>query len=450
MRSLLETQFIAYLRGAFARSRWALARHQTEVARQLAKRNTTLAADLKRAQQTIEHLRRLEAEYVAAREARDKKVESLESRLQTAQRGVRAFINELQRRLFEIPGNTKPSEAATMQVLANQPAGDSLATLINLSSEIARGARPFQYVVPFLANLRPFPLPWPANLPPLRVVDIGSQERDSEGDMHGSLQSVAPVEIIGFDPLARTPKAKADSITSFTEVTRRDGGRIKTYPLLIADGSKVTFHINRFDPTSSILRGNHHLAKQFGRLDSCIKTVKTRIMQSYRLDDVLPTSGEQARVDLLKIDVQGATHKVLANASKVLANTLVCHVEVEFAPVYLDEKLFGDIDLLLREAGFCFVDFFSLGRQRYDRFDRSTERAFHRGRTLWGDCIYIRDLDKDDALSADDLFRAALIAHSCYNKQDVAAELLGRSDAMTGTNSLKLYIEATPDTSRRA
>ena len=175
MRSLLETQFAAYLRGTFARSRWALAHSQTEVAKQLAKRNAMLTAELERARQTIQHLRRLEADYVAASDARDK-LASLENLLQTAQRGVRAFINELQRRLFAIPGDTKPSEAATMLVLADQPAGDSLAMLINLSSEIAHGARPFQYVVPFLANLRPFPLPWPNRLPPLRVVDIGSQE----------------------------------------------------------------------------------------------------------------------------------------------------------------------------------------------------------------------------------------------------------------------------------
>lgn len=449
MRSLLETQFTAYLRGTFARSRWALAHSQTEVAKQLAKRNTVLAADLERARQTIQHLRRLEADYVAASDARDK-LASLENLLQTAQRGVRAFINELQRRLFAIPGDTKPSAAATMLVLADQPAGDSLAMLINLSSEIAHGARPFQYVVPFLANLRPFPLPWPNRLSPVRVVDIGSQELDSEDDMHAPLRSAAPLEIIGFDPFARMLKAKASPATSFTEVTRRGGGRIKTFPFLIADGSEVTFHVNRFDATSSILQGNHHLAKQFGPLDACLETVETHVMRSHRLDDVLPISGEQARIDLLKIDVQGAAHNVLANASKVLANTLVCHVEVEFAPVYLDEKLFGDIDILLREAGFCFIDFFSLGRQRYDRFDRSPERALHRGRTLWADCIYIRGLDTDGALSADDLFRAALIAHSCYNKQDLAAELLGRLDAMEGGLFLKRYLDATPAASRRA
>ena len=107
-----------------------------------------------------------------------------------------------------------------------------------------------------------------------------------------------------------------------------------------------------------------------------------------------------------------------------LAKTLVCHVEVEFAPVYDGEPLFADVDACLRQAGFCFVDFYNLGRQRYVSFESSPRRAFHRGRTLWGDCIYIRSLDDPDALTDDELFRTALIVHACYNKQDLAAELL--------------------------
>jgi hypothetical protein len=209
---------------------------------------------------------------------------------------------------------------------------------------------------------------------------------------------------------------------------------------LLADGSSVTFHINRYDPTSSILSSNHDLTKQFGLLNLAVETVETHTLPSSRMDDVLSVDGDVGRIDLLKIDVQGAAHSVLENAAKVLRNTLVCHIETEFAPVYVGERLFGDVDMLLRAAGFCFVDFFSLGRQRYGSFESSPARAFHRGRTLWADCIYIRGLDTEGALSADDLFRAAVIAHSCYNKQDLAAELLGRLDAMSGTGFLSEYI----------
>jgi Methyltransferase FkbM domain len=202
----------------------------------------------------------------------------------------------------------------------------------------------------------------------------------------------------------------------------------------------VTFHINRYDPTSSVLPANHQLTRQFGLLDLAVETIETRKLSSRRIDDVLATDGPAARVDLLKIDVQGSALVVLQNGPKVLANTLICHVEAEFSPVYVGENLFGEIDALLRAAGFCFVDFFSLGRQRYASFETSPDRAFHRGRTLWADCVYVRHLDTDCALSADDLFRAAYIVHCCYNKQDLAAELLRRRDDMTGTALFKDYL----------
>jgi hypothetical protein len=494
----LETRsgLIAHLRSLALSHQEAIVAQSAavEVASRMAARNNTLTVNLEQATRTIEHLRRVEAAYVKATELAERTVAEV-SRLQawnrdtqitnqqilltnhtlrdanaeasaafqtlrdanaeasaafqTARRGVQAMMNEWQWILFEVTGNTAASEGATTLVLADQPVEETLATLINLS-EASHGVRPFQHAVPILAPARLFPLPWRPNLPALRIVDVGSQELDSESDMHAPLRAAAPVEIIGFDPFAASSAADAGTARTSVEVTRSDGRRIRTFPALLADGGTVTLHVNRYDPTSSILPSNHALTRQFGLLDLAVETVETRTLPSHRMDDVLPVEGEAARIDLLKIDVQGAAHMLLENAPKVLRNTLVCHIEIEFAPVYLGERLFGDIDTLMRAAGFCFVDFFSLGRQRYGTFDASPARAFHRGRTLWGDCIYIRDLDTEGALSADDLFRAAVIAHTCYNKQDLAAELLRRLDAMSGTGLLKDYIVGTAAASAAA
>ena len=374
---------------------------------------------------TIAHLRRVEAEYVRAG-----------SEEFHADRGIQAFVDKLQYILFEQAETTPQSRSAATLVLGGKLANEALAALVNLSEPV-HGARPFQYLLPFLAPSVPFPLPWPDSTPPLRIVDVGSQELTFEGDVYAPLRHTAPLRVTGFDPFT-PPSGATDGVV---EVDRPDGGMIRTYPYLVADGADVTFHVNRFDPTSSILPSNHGLAGPFGLLDQALETVETRQLPSRRLDDVLD---DAMPVDLLKIDVQGATHTVLDHARGLLSRTLVCHVEAEFAPVYLGERLFGDIDTLLREAGFAFVDFFSLGRQRYACFDASSARAFHRGRTLWADCIYVRGLDMPDGLSPDELFRAALIVHACYNKQDLAAELLRRSDAITGGESLAAYIAGLP------
>jgi hypothetical protein len=381
---------------------------------------------------TIAHLRRMEERYDAVA------AENAETRRQMAvadcqaRSGVQAFVDELQRMLFEVRETTPQSRSTAVLVLGDQPVEGAIATLVNLS-EPAHGARPFQFVLPFLAPSATFPLPWPERMAPLRIVDVGSQQLDFESDMFAPLRDAAPTEVVGFDPFAPPSDAPDGSV----EVRRPDGRTIRTYPHLLADGGMVTLHINRFDATSSILPTNHELTRPFGLLDLALKTVSTRKLQSRRLDDTL--AGTQA-VDLLKVDVQGATHNVLDHGRALLGRTLVCHVEAEFAPVYLGERLFADIDTLLREAGFGFVDFFSLGRQRYASFDGSRARAFHRGRTLWADCIYLRGLDTREELTADQLFRQALIMHVCYNKQDLAAELLGRSDTLTGGALRDAYV----------
>jgi FkbM family methyltransferase len=393
---------------------------QGEVMRQFAADNAALSGELERARENVIHLRRVEDAYAAARrelkaaeDARDLRAAELDA----ARRGAQTFVDFWQRVLFETDGTTDQSRLAATLVSGNRPVDESLETLVNLS-EAVHGARPFQFIVPFLAASRPFPRPWPTNMAPLRIVDVGSQELATEEDVYAPLRRAAPAEVIGFDPFAQAAAGQG------VGVSRPDGAKVYTYRSVVADGNPATLHVNRYDPTSSIFPSNLKLAAQFGMLAAALETIETREFSSMRLDDILP----DVQVDFLKIDVQGAARLVLANAPRVLSKTLVCHVEVEFAPVYDGEPLFADVDACLREAGFCFVDFYNLGRQRYVSFESSPHRAFHRGRTLWGDCIYIRSLDDPDALTGDELFRTALIVHACYNKQDLAAELLGRID----------------------
>ena len=371
-------------------------------------------------QETIAHLRRMEHfDAVVGGPSRS---------------GMQAFINLMQDVLLELPETTLASSGATTLACADQPAAEALAMLVNMN-EAAQGARSFQYLLPFLSKPTPYPLAWPEGSAPLRVVDIGSQELATEGDIHAPLRAVAPVVVIGFDPFLKQEGDSAEPV----EVQRPDGAVIRTYPHLIGDGGPVTFYINWFDATSSTLPTNHPVTKPFGGLNQLLETVEQRPMATRRLDDMLT---DEVPIDLLKIDVQGASHVVISHAAQVLARTLVCHVEAEFTPIYAGERLFGEIDAAMRAAGFGFIDFHSLGRQRYASFEGSPRRAFHRGRTLWGDAVYLRGLDAPETLTAEELRRAALVLHSCYNKQDLAAELLGRADALAGTALQAEYLRS--------
>jgi FkbM family methyltransferase len=57
-------------------------------------------------------------------------------------------------------------------------------------------------------------------------------------------------------------------------------------------------------------------------------------------------------IDYLKIDVEGTEHEVLEGAADLLGRTGVVRVEVCFIPFRVGQKLFSDVDLLLRRHGF--------------------------------------------------------------------------------------------------
>ena len=61
--------------------------------------------------------------------------------------------------------------------------------------------------------------------------------------------------------------------------------------------------------------------------------------------------------------------------------------EVEFAPLYQGQALFGDVDRYLRQFGYMLFD---LSRSRYRRAGFPA-RALTRGQLLWGDAVYLKD-----------------------------------------------------------
>jgi FkbM family methyltransferase len=61
---------------------------------------------------------------------------------------------------------------------------------------------------------------------------------------------------------------------------------------------------------------------------------------------------EITHVDYLKIDVEGSEYEVLEGAADLLPSTGVIFVEVCFIPFRQGQRLFSDVDLLLRDYGF--------------------------------------------------------------------------------------------------
>jgi FkbM family methyltransferase len=357
-----------------------------------------------------------------------------------AEAKLRELLARIENYIFETKSPQAAVTTAFNLLMAGSSATEAMNALVRRDVALA-GSRHFRALAPSLAPLRRLP-PNLADalerrLSKFQIIDVGSQALEFEEDIYAPLARAWPCEIVGFDPF--TPSTEARGV----EVVRPDGGRVRTIESLIGDGGRSSFYVNRMAATSSTLPANHSLTRQFGRLDDCLKVVECRELQTRRLDDLLDEGALfEGDIDLLKIDVQGTTHTVLSHAAKTLDKTLVLHVEVEFAEVYLNEPQCAAIDQLLRARGFGFIDFYSLGRMPYAALETSEDQVFYPGRLLWGDAIYLYGIDDGTLLTGDKLLRAAVIMHEIYNKQDLAAELFSRYDKANSTDFAARYLDS--------
>jgi|CXWL01.1.fsa_nt_gi FkbM family methyltransferase len=80
------------------------------------------------------------------------------------------------------------------------------------------------------------------------------------------------------------------------------------------------------------------------------------------------------RVDILKLDIQGAELLALYGARKLLRTVKAIFLEVCFVPIYKDAPLFAEVDHFLREAGF------------HRRAVYPSDQPHN-----WGDALYIKN-----------------------------------------------------------
>jgi FkbM family methyltransferase len=242
-----------------------------------------------------------------------------------------------------------------------------------------------------------------------RVVDVGAQALETEDHVYAPLLDLAPVDIVGFDPLA-------DRLEQRELAEGRRGGELTLLPYALGDGRVHTLHVNNDDATSSLFPLNEALTSRLNHL-ATLHTVRTVEVETRRLDDVLP----EGPVDLLKLDVQGAELMVLQHAGSTLARTAVVHCEVEFAPIYDGQPLFGDVAAVLARNGFSFVDLNF--EARYHHLGASVPGP---DRLVWGDAGFLNDVEEPEMLMAQ-----ALVMATVYGKWSVAEDLLRRAGGST-------------------
>lgn len=144
-----------------------------------------------------------------------------------------------------------------------------------------------------------------------------------------------------------------------------------------------TFRITRSPACASLLQPNHEFLSQFREIAGGFEVERETAIETMSLDACL-AANDVARADFIELDVQGGELDVLMGAERTLDGTLGIQVEVEFAPMYVGQPLFADIDGFLRARGF---QLFDLSRYHVRRSSATPTR----GQLLWGHALYLRD-----------------------------------------------------------
>lgn len=209
---------------------------------------------------------------------------------------------------------------------------------------------------------------------PLVLADVGARG----GLKRNWLAARKHLRVIGFEPDAQ----------EYARLSRE------------ADPSRTFFHAalhNRREPMrlyvakdhglSSIFPPNREFVDSFPDADR-FDTVEVRDVQADTLDNLL-ASGQAMDVDFIKADTQGSELFVLQGAARALESSVFgVEVEAEFAPVYRDQPLFGDVDAFLRTRGLFLFDL------RPVRWKRAVGRhaGGPYGQIVWADALYLKSM----------------------------------------------------------
>ncbi len=273
--------------------------------------------------------------------------------------------------------------------------------------------------------------------PIINVVDVGAMDIGSD-PLWQPLADEGLARVIGFEPVA----AECDKLNAMAE------GPMRFLPYAVGDGAERTLHITRFSACTSLYEPNMPFLELFQDLAPLMEVLGTQRVRTLRMDDI-----EELRehgCDFLKLDIQGAERDTLANAARLLEQTMFVHTEVSLTPLYRDAPTIGEIDTLLRANGFIVHRFLTSGGRTLQPGSFPSSPPAFMSQVLWADVVYVKDFTDAASQSPERWIRLAVIAHALYDAWDLAWLALSHADRLSGTKLASRYRDAGEIAARRA
>lgn len=220
---------------------------------------------------------------------------------------------------------------------------------------------------------------------PLGFIDIGAR-----GGTHEIVHAIAEyTSVICFE----ADKQECERLQKHPEVSR-PWHDIKIIPTALSNrrGDSHLYLLST-DTNHSLYPPNTGFTERYN-MEKWVTVGKTSL-QTNTLDNILfsNTFSHNAHTgELIKLDTQGTEYEILQGAEKTLAeNTVAILTEVSFSELYKGQKLFSEIEILLREQGFTFYGF--AGNIIHNRSCKLLDKKHHTTaeRAIFADAVFFKD-----------------------------------------------------------
>ncbi len=178
------------------------------------------------------------------------------------------------------------------------------------------------------------------------IFDIGA----NRGDTAIKYSNLFPTaKIYAFEPFEETFKKLKENV--------KDYPNIHIFNFAIADTiGETVFYSNKNEDTNSILSSS----KIGLSSDEQVKTIGQTIINTDTIDSFC-LSHKIEKIDILKMDIQGAELMALTGAKKILAEKKIdlIYTETYFRRQYNNQPLFHEISTLLADNGYYLQDIYA-------------------------------------------------------------------------------------------
>ncbi len=216
---------------------------------------------------------------------------------------------------------------------------------------------------------------------PLCFIDIGAA-----GGVHHLVMPIASLtHCICFEPqetayreLVKRYKSEKSPFSHVTIINKAVG----------AGKVKERLHVTRSLVNTSLLEPEDQLVKRYGMEGFMVQ--KTVPLSTVSLDEIIFTEWKDRGLsgEFIKLDCQGAEYSILKGAEKTLETCMAIMCEAAFFQMYKGQRLFADIDSLLREKGFQLYGLYP----RYISAKKLDRRAYDsEERIIEVDALYLKD-----------------------------------------------------------